>query len=348
MFIEESAVSEISEAVLGIEGEDNGIENVHEAMLYAIAENEYNFNAIMRPFAIQELAAVKAGKASETVWTEGALSNFWERAKALFMKIFAKIKGIFARFITRIDQFVRGGKGFFDKYKKQLAEKFSKLDKGKVKFIGYKFDHVLDANSNITGLASTSFSANAESMSDEDADKAIENYRSSLVGGSSLSSSEYSKALFEYFRSGESSKEEIDNVSFQSISTVLGNAAKAKSSIEGNYKGIEKAISKWISECEKQKSKDVDVMSKTDGDKDDKAKATSRTAGYPNLIKVNRGKLEAAQTYIGAQLKACADEISQAKSFAGMVLRAVHESVALEGTGSVDGIDDLFGSVKLR
>lgn len=351
MFLDEQAYVGIVAEVSNVEAEATYIENYHEAMVAAVAENEYNFNAIMRPVAVAELAAVKAGKSPCSVWTEGALSSFWEKVKKFFLKVLAKIKGVFAAFMSRIDQHLRGGKSFFDKYKKELADKFAKIDKDKVKFNGYVFTaHTHTANSKITSeLMNTKFADLSTSEADaivanrDKQDEAIEKYRGELIGKGTLTAAEFNKELFEHFR-GSDSKEEINDVSFQSIASVLG-TDKAKKTIQDSYKGLEKAISKFISDCDKAKNKSIDVtVGSETGDKD---LAKSRTAAYPILVSEAKEKLAVAQTYIGAQMKAIQDEISQAKAFAGQVLRsAKHEGASFEESTIAD--DGIFGSVKLR
>ena len=343
MFLDESATLGISEELSRVEGIDNGIENYHEAMLFAVAENESNFGAIMRSAAVGELKAYKEGV---DFWNEAATGGFFSKIKAFFIRLWQKIKGVFARFMSRIDQFVRGGKSFFDKYKKQLADKFAKIDHEKIKFVGYEFQNLGSANSAITGFQGGSFDTSAASdYADKDEDALsteIETFRGSLTGGGKLTSSEFSKELFEHFRKG-GDKEEQSGVSFQSIAAVLGNADRAKKGVETNYKGLEKAVNAVIKACEKAQSTAVDGQVEGEGDQ---AAHVKNTAGYPKLIRVIKGKLEACQTYIGAEMKATTDQISQAKSFAGQVLRAgVHEDTSLEESVDNDGI---FSSVTLR
>ena len=343
MFLDESATLGISEELSRVEGVDNGISNYHEAMLYAVAENESNFSAIMRSAAVGELKSYKEGV---DFWNEAATGGFFSKIKAFFIRLWQKIKGIFARFMSRFDQFARGGKSFFDKYKKQLADNFAKMDKDKVKFVGYTFQNIGTANSAITSFQSESFVSSAaatySTKDEDDLTAEIEEFRGKLVGGGKVTSSEFSKELFEYFRK-DGTKEEQDEVTFQSISAVLNKADTAKRGVETNYKGLEKAVNSVINACEKGQSSAIDGQVKDEGDN---ATHVKNTAGYPKLIRVIKGKLEAAQTYIGAEMKACTDEISQAKAFAGQVLRVKHEATSLE-EGTIY-TDNIFSSVTLR
>ena len=336
MFLDESAYF----GVANVEAEDNGVSDFHEAMMVNVAENESNFNSLMRPCILAERAAIVKGEAPASVWTEGAISNFWAKAKAFFLKLLAKIKGVFNRFMSFIDQHIRGGKSFFDKYKKQLADKFAKIDKDKVKFVGYTFKN-LEKSPVADGLRE--LDSDEYGLDKDKVDEMIEGYRASLVGQSgTLSASEFSKELKEYF-CGDS-KEEMD-VSYQDIVRVLGNADKAKKTVQNNYKGLESAVNKIIHQCEKNASSATDDLVK---DRGNNPEASAKTAGYPTTIAVYKGMLAAAQQFIGAQMRAAAAEVSQYKGFAGQVLRAsVKESAGFDESGNF-GANDFFGNVEFH
>ena len=336
MFLDESAYF----GVANVEAEDNGVSDFHEAMMVNVAENESNFNSLMRPCILAERAAIVKGEAPASVWTEGAISNFWAKAKAFFLKLLAKIKGVFNRFMSFIDQHIRGGKSFFDKYKKQLADKFAKIDKDKVKFVGYTFKN-LEKSQVADGLRE--LDSDEYGLDKDKVDEMIEGYRASLVGQSgTLSASEFSKELKEYF-CGDS-KEEMD-VSYQDIVRVLGNADKAKKTVQNNYKGLESAVNKIIHQCEKNASSATDDLVK---DRGNNPEASAKTAGYPTIIAVYKGMLAAAQQFIGAQMRAAAAEVSQYKGFAGQVLRAsVKESAGFDESGNF-GANDFFGNVEFH
>ena len=340
MFLDESAGFGMLECVANVEAEDNGVSDFHEAMMVNVAENESNFNSLMRPCILAERAAIVKGEAPASVWIEGAVSNFWAKAKAFFLKVLAKIKGVFNRFMSFIDQHIRGGKSFFDKYKKQLAEKFAKIDKDKVKFVGYTFKN-LDKSSAADDLRN--LESNVYDLDKDHVDEVIEKYRGVLVGQSgSLSASEFSKELKEYF-CGDS-KEEMD-VSYQDIVRVLGNADKAKKTVQNNYKGLESAVNKIIHQCEKNASSATDDLVK---DRGNNPEASAKTAGYPMTIAVYKGMLAAAQQFIGAQMRAAAAEVSQYKGFAGQVLRASVKESAWFGESGSFGANDFFGNVEFH
>ena len=336
MFLDESAYF----GVANVEAEDNGVSDFHEAMMVNVAENESNFNSLMRPCILAERAAIVKGEAPASVWTEGAISNFWAKAKAFFLKLLAKIKGVFNRFMSFIAQHIRGGKSFFDKYKKQLADKFAKIDKDKVKFVGYTFKN-LEKSPVADGLRE--LDSDDYGLDKDKVDEMIEGYRASLVGQSgTLSASEFSKELKEYF-CGDS-KEEMD-VSYQDIVRALGNADKAKKTVQNNYKGLESAVNKIIHQCEKNASSATDDLVK---DRGNNPEASAKTAGYPTIIAVYKGMLAAAQQFIGAQMRAAAAEVSQYKGFAGQVLRAsVKESAGFDESGNF-GANDFFGNVEFH
>jgi hypothetical protein len=345
-----------SSSVLNVEAVPTYIENYHEAALAVVAETESNYNALMMAIGIHENKQIR--ESGEAVYTEGALSSFWEKVKKFFVSLWAKIKGIFNKFMSRFDAQFKGGKAFFDKYKKQLADKFSKIDKDKVKFNGYKFQNHNTANAalNKIGLDGISI-ANIASLTDSEAEEVVkkredledmlETFRGSLIGSGKYSATEFNKELFEHFRGGESSKSDQDGVDFQYIAGVLG-TDKLKKNIETSYKTIEKDINEMIKQCEKAQKSSIDTqVSSTAGDTE-KATASKRTAAYPIIINALKSMISIKQVYIAAQMKAISDEISQAKQFASQVIRAsVKEDTTIEHYMG-ESADDIFGTVKFQ
>jgi len=334
------------------------ISNYHEAVLAVVAESESNFNALMTTIGLHENKALR--ESGECALNEGAIRSFWEKVKKFFMSILAKLKGIFNSFMSRVDAQFKGGKSFFDKYKKELAEKFSKIDKDKVKFHGYKFTHLDSKNSmNKEGIANTvaaMFSVSAQSLDfsatdaqkiidgREKLDDKIEGFRSACLGetSGSYSASEYNKALFEHFRDGQSTKSEVDGVDFAYLAKVLGNDKAAKDASD-SYKQLEKDINEIIKLTEKAQNTSITAQTKDPKDGD----AGKRTAAYPVIVSAFKGCLAAKQAYLGAQVTAISNEISQAKGFASQVIRAsVKESASWQSYGGSS--EDIFGSVEFR
>ena len=347
MFIGESTLT--GHYLGNVQAEAVEIDNAHEAMIAATAVDEANFNAIMAPFAVAELNALREGADPfTTVYTEGTLSSFWEKVKAFFKKVWAKIKGIFAKVMTRLDSQFRSGKSFWDKYNKELASKFAKIDKDKVKFVGYSYDvkKITDDVANPAYGALQSANSLSDNDSDED-EKALDGYRGETVGQSSLSANEYSKELQQYFRGGDTTKSEVGGVNLSYIASFLS-SDKLISDVKKNFHTLEKACEDSIKTAEKKSKTNIDKNVEASKGDDNKAKENAQKAvsSDQHWLVIARGRLAIAQQYVGAQASAIQSAIGQAKGFAGQVLRAsVKEGAALEGAY---GSNDIFGSVKLK
>ena len=326
-FFEESA----NTTTVQVEAIECHIDNMHEAALNIVAETQANYNALMQAVGMNEYRMVK--ESGEAVYTEGALSNFWAKVKKFFVNLLAKIKGLFNKFMSKFDAYVRGGKSFYDKYKKQLAERVGKIDKDKVKFMGYEFSNLGASQKLLTIGKSYTDKMTTKSLSENDAaslvaerektDEIIGGFRADLVNQSGdLTASEFSKELFKHFRSDQTQKEDVGKiVDLAYFTRVLGGADKAKTNVEKAYKDIEKGLNDCIKACEK--GTDTSVKTQLDKDANDGAVslAKKQTAAYPILIKIIQGAIGAKQAFVGAQMQAIGDEISQAKHFASLVIR---------------------------
>lgn len=366
-FFADDIVTESSTALSEIEATPCYIENYHEAVLGAVAENESNYNVLMKHIGIHEYTSYKT--TGQVVYTEGALSNFWEKVKKFFAAVYAKIKGIFNNFMSRFDAYWKGGKSFYDKYKRQLVEKFPKTDTEKIKFMGYKFNDaklvkndlagsgVLEEAKNILGetipadIKSLSATASDNIIKKrETVEQGINSFRGKLLGGSgSFTQKEFSKELFEHFR-GDSKKTEIDGVTLDSITKVLSDDKLSKA-ISDSYTSLEKDVTALIRLCETGQKESIDAAVGTDPTSTDATKAAghSKSAAYPIIIGVFKDILTAKQTYLAAQMQAVKDRVGQAKTFAAQILRGpVKESGSWEtyGEGATDntgGSDFLSG-----
>jgi hypothetical protein len=329
-FFEEGATTS---TVLEVEAIPTYIDNYHEAVLAAVAEGESNYNTLMMAIGVHENKVIR--ESGECVYNEGALHNFWERVKKFFMSIIAKIKGIWTKFMSRFDAQFKGGKSFYDKYKSQLAEKFSKMDKDKVKFVGYKFTHCDDKNSMYGSsvvsqagdlLGGASIGTNPGSIgadavekilsAREKLDDGLNTYRGKLVGAGECSTSEYNKELYQYFRNGENAKSEQEGIDLGYISAILGNE-KASKTVSDSYKQLETDVNELVKLCDKAQGASIDTQTKDPSNKD----AGKKTAAYPVMVSAFKGILAAKQTFLGAQLTAISNRTAQAKQFAAQVIR---------------------------
>jgi len=339
-----------STTALAVESVPTYISNYHEAALSAVAESESNYNSLMQAIGLHENKMIR--ESGECVYNEGAMGNFWEKVKKFFVSIIAKIKGIFHSFMSRFDAQFKGGKSFFDKYKKEIAEKLSKVDKDKLKFTGYKFTHHDVSNSKLVTdtlpkVNITDAEAEALVAGRDKADEAMETARGVLIGGGSFTASEFSKELFQYFRNGESAKSEVDGIDLAYFAKVLG-SDKLSKTITDSYKALEKSIEAAIKACDAASKTSIDTQTGS-GTEGEKSSASKKTAAYPIIVSQLKGMIAIKQTYVGAQMQAISNEVSQAKGFAAQVIRAsVKESGSWTTNYDENASDDFLGAVNFK
>ena len=230
-----------------------------------------------------------------------------------------------------------------------MADKFTKIDKDKIKFSGYKFTdqsilHTKAENYDVTSVAYTL-------SKDDDDDKVTEieeKFRGELIGESgSFTMKEMTKELHDKLRDGGSKESDLDFVNFSYISQVLGNSDKALEKSKKEFREIEKAVEKNIKEAEKNQNKRIDASAKKP---DDQGKS-DEVAVYSKAIRIVKSNLASYQAAVSIVMTAYKDEISQAKGFAAQVLRAGVRDGFKEGAGvgtdaSSSG-NSVFGTLKL-
>ena len=365
-----------------IQPEEPKYDNFHEAALNILEESTANYNAIMKVAAIYELTSYRDNGA--VVYTEAAGSGFWKRIRDFFAKLWAKIKGIFHRFITRFNIYWKSGYDFLKKYEREFDLKFSKIDKDKVKFNGYKFSKdplgkevnltlmnkilapsgvSIDALTNAGKIAGVG-SGKDDNVSGEDTDdkreereKFPDQMRSACIkylGNNScaeeLDSSEFNKELFMVFRNGEDTKEDLDGLTADEIKLPL----KTRNPIKTLEKS-ERNIGTWMNHIIKNSEK----AAKTDYETNKNSQTPSeKEAAGPNYAMANvrhdiaRDAFSICTTMVGAQMQAIKDNVSQSKKFIGIVIRAVNDRHAegIKGVNASYSYDDsdIFSSISFK
>ena len=329
---------------INVQAESAGFMDPVEEALYNVAVDEANYNKIIGCLAIAEVTAAHNGLDPASVYTEGTISDFWGKIKEFFKKLWAKIKGLWAKLVATFDQHAKSGKEFFDKYKKTLADKFTKIDKDKVKFSGYNFS-ARDVASKTTVISSMDIENIVNKFTTVPDDDTItdleEAYRGELIGhtGSSYTLKEMIKELHDDLRDGGTKDTDMD-ITFTYISTVLSNSDKAKSDFDKIVRAIEKVMNKCIRDAEKKQNTNIKTAANTPNTANDET-----VAKYSKAIRFVKSCLASIQAVAAEIAKAMKDEISQAKGFAAQVLRAsvrdgYEESARLSG-------NSVFGTVNL-
>lgn len=332
-----------TESLAGIQAESAGFMDPVEEALHNAAIDEANYNQILGCLAVAEVTAAHQGLDPATVYTEGTISDFWEKVKAFFKKLWAKIKGLWAKLVATFDSHFKSGQEFFEKYKKTLADKFTKIDTDKIKFNGYKFDYTKVHQQNIPSLQDL---ANALGGADDDAVTDYEDkFRGSLIGGGSYTMKEFTKECHDILRDG-GTKGELDGINFAYISSVLANSDKRIEKGKKDFRTqVEKPIELIIKECEKMQKSNIDAAAKDPND----ASKSKNVEVMSKAIRVVKSMLATCQTGFAQLVGAYKDEISQAKGFAAQVLRAGVRDGFKEGAGvgSSDSGNSVFGTLKL-
>jgi hypothetical protein len=127
---------------------------------HIIADCAANDKALFEAAILSDMQEVRAVQEGVEVVTEGALSNVIKKIVEMFKKLLAKIKGIFAAFIAKLNGAFKNGKDLVKKYEKQII-KFSNWK-------GFKLKNVRKPNSGkeniieaITGVFASNITSNA-------------------------------------------------------------------------------------------------------------------------------------------------------------------------------------------
>lgn len=331
---------------INVQAESAGFMDPVEEALYNVAVDEANYNQILGCLAVAEVTAAHNGLDPTSVYTEGTISDFWGKIKEFFKKIWAKIKGLWAKLVATFDQHAKSGKEFFDKYKKTLADKFTKIDKDKIKFSGYNFSVSTVASNQVAstitnGLEISNIVSKFQTIPDDDAITDMEEtFRGELINhsGSSYTLKEMVKEFHDDLRDGGTKDNDMD-VTFTYISTVLSNSDKMKSDFDKVAKATEKIMNKNIRDAEKAQDANIKKAATTNTINND------TVAKYSKAIRYIKSCLASIQAAAAEIAKAMKDEISQAKGFAAQVLRAGVRDGFKESAGFSS--DSVFGTVNL-
>ena len=348
---------------INVQAESAGFMDPVEEALYNVAVDEANYNNILGCLAIAEVTAAHNGLDPNSVYTEGTVSDFWEKIKEFFKKLWAKIKGLWAKLVATFDQHVKSGKEFFDKYKNTLSDKFTKIDKDKVKFSGYKFlvpskieTNDIESALKIEDLTGEYIDGTTKkiTMPDDDAiTEKEEKFRGFLVdlfngkSGASVTSptnsytlKEMVKELHDNLRDGGTKDNDLD-ITYQYIATVLSNSDKAKRTFEKVFNGFERSMNANIRAVERTQNTNI----KNSADNPTDTGKSEIVTLYSKLIRYVKTCFSSAQAAAAELFKALKDEISQAKGFAAQVLRAGVRDGFKEGA-NLSG-NSVFGMVNL-
>lgn len=291
-----------------------------EGAYLIVAESEQNWSKLMESAGIDELNYLEENGV-EMPYTEGAGSQFFESAKTFFKGLLEKIKALFKRFFSMFDSMIKSDKEFIGKYKKDLV-KVTGTDKFKYKGFNYSIP---------SSKVNMNVSIGSPTNKDIDMTDWQEEFRGKVCGGGSQTASEFTKELFAAYRSGESSKEEIEGVTVTNVISWLEGSAKMKSEAEKSFKTITTNVNNAIKETDKLQKELVNSSIKDKTDNSDKI-----TLGTM-AIECQKNGLAILQIANGALLSAIKSCSSQNKAIASKLLtfKAAKEGFEYGENGSV-------------
>ena len=333
---------------INVQAESAGFMDPVEEALYNVAVDEANYNKILGCLAIAEVTSAHNGLDPASVYTEGTISDFWNKIKEFFKKIWAKIKGLWAKLVATFDQHVKSGKEFIDKYNKTLIDKFNKIDKDKVKFSGYKFSvrefvKELTPEKVTAGLAIDKVVASIGTDVDDDKITEIEDkFRGKIIGdeNSSYTLKEMIKELHDKLRNGGTKENDLEGITHTYIYKVLSESDKEKRNFDKLLSSVERTMNNNIRAIERTQNDNIKTAAADSNDVNNKVVELYSKA--IRIVKSGFASLQAAAAEIAKALK---EEVSQAKGFAAQVLRAGVRD-GYEESARISG-NSVFGMVNL-
>lgn len=311
------------------------------------AESELNYNNIMKAIAIDELYVLES-TGREMIYEAGALKNFFTKMKEFFKNLWEKIKGIFQKFFTKMNSLIMKDKDFVKKYKPALMKAKTK----DFEYEGFEFTNInapikdpksvkeIKQLSEITALGDdeTKLKEYKTSLEDDAFDNVMDAYRADLVSksGQKVASEDFSDALFEYFRNGESTKSTITTINVTDILNEISNTAKVKKDGETALKEIKRPIDAIIKDLERAERDAMKVTPGTDTN-------TAKVGAYNASIKAYKECMNSAQLFTTAKLQAIKDRNRQARAVCVKLLsyKPTNESagfVHTEGGSFLDSV----------
>lgn len=333
-------------------------DNLLEAAYIGVYETESNYARLMESVGIAELSYyVETGK--DIVIEANYGESLFDKARALFKKILEKIASVFKKFLALVNSFILSDKSFVEKYKKVLTDVNTKG----FSYKGYEFisdmkDNISDISTRIdnsiidnnfptydSNKNSTELSTIINDISDNK-EKLFNKIRGITVNkDTEIESSDYSKELFKYFRSGEDKPKEITTVDTKKLMAIMVDYKGMKSDATSSYNTLKRTINNAISSLtNEQKKYSKNIPGGRDRNDSEVEKSSQAVKIISARIEALKTKLNVLQIYNGAYLAALKDRNRQAKSVCVKLITYKPKTESyIENTNI-----DLFGNVIFR
>lgn len=373
-----SVNEEFTPSELDIVNADNIMmgENFAQMAIMDAADYIQEHSDLIRAMGAQEISITESGQ--EVIYEASTLGGIGEKIKGLIKKFIAKIKELISKAIAVFNSWFQSDKDFINKYSKTFTTNWVKVKKLKVKAYKYhnsvkdfsalsinikenELENAFNGLSFVTPAITGSITTEAQAKAAIDAINKIDNTDMAeavrgavfkdLTGanGSSMTSKEFSEELYEFWRTGDSAKEEMDKSELESngysaanIIATLQNGEKKTKELEKAFRKIEKASNKWIKDNIDKKIKE-ETKFDSNASSADNAVKTGKAAVLTLMSAFTSTVTESLHTGAGIYVQLCKEYSRTCKSIATKVVAMGEKRLAQEESydfGNDDNNDD--------
>lgn len=370
-----SVNEEFTPSELDIVNADNIMmgENFAQMAIMDAADYIQEHSDLVRAMGGQEISITESGE--EVIYEASTLEGIGEKIKGLVKKFIAKIKELISKLVAVFSSWFESDKDFIRKYSKTFTTNWVKVKKLKVK--AYKYHEDVKAfklsttipndtefaqmlNGNIAAnRVSSDFNGDPKAVIDsinrvdnsDLADSIRGNILATINGGSAstVTSKEFSEELYEFWRKGDSSKDEMDKSELESngysaanIIATLQNGEKATNDAKKAFTKAEKALNKWVKEYIDKPLKNATKF-ESGSSSSDNEKKTAQAALLTFKSSCASTTLETIHTGVGIFAQLCKEYSRTCKSIATKVVAMGEKRLAQEESydfGNDDNNDD--------
>lgn len=346
-------------------------ENFAQTAIMDAADYIQEHSDLIRAMGAQEISITESGE--EVIYESSTLGGIGEKIKGLIKKFIAKIKELISKAIAVFNSWFQSDKDFINKYSKTFTTNWVKVKKLKVK--AYKYHDSVKSfsalsvnvkedqlNSAFEALPFVTDAIKADIKTEAQAKAAIEDINKidntdmaeairgvifndlTKSNGSSMTSKEFSEELYEFWRTGDSAKEEMDKSELESngysaanIIATLQNGEKKTKELEKAFRKIEKASNKWIKDNIDKKLKEE---TKFNSNAADNAVKTGKAAVLTLMSSFTSTVTESLHTGAGIYVQLCKEYSRTCKSIATKVVAMGEKRLAQEESYDFGNDDD--------
>ena len=324
-----------------VEPTEKDIDNFIEYALSNCADDQYNFNAIMRPLALYEMGMYKRQllkeddtdeeetdidgnpiKAKEDEVKKGFFNKFKEWVKAAW----SRIAGMFKSFKNMIIKKAGAIRDFITKHKKSLSAKYA-ASKDKISKEGHKYNLVIDMKAIRAAISeeiADMKNSHSEKSEPKEEKREVSDAIKKTIGGTVDSVGGYFKAAVNKMRG-----EKVKLVDIYPTIDAAESTLKNTDAIEKNANEMKRFLEDITKACDAAPSANNDAAGKS--------------------LKNIKDLVIAAHQILGAQMECTKEETAQIKSLLTEIAK-VKESGKKEESekeAKSESVDSIFGNIEL-